>query len=72
MRLKVGDKNSSKYLVIDLDTNKSIRYVQEADDEKGIFTVVVTDKEGKLILDKDGAIITRIKKGRIRLEKKKL
>jgi hypothetical protein len=67
--LKVGMPNAKDYDVIGED-GKRIRYVQWADTKKGLFQVVITDKNGNIMYDQNGCCIIRIKRGRIRLVKK--
>lgn len=67
--LRVGMKEAKNYNVID-ENGKRIPLVQWADTEKQLFQVVIADKEGKLIMDSEGCIQTRIKKGKIKLVRK--
>lgn len=68
--LDVYDREASNYDVIDKDTGKRISRVQWADLDRQRFEVVVCDKNGEPILDEDGCIIKRIKKGKIKLVRK--
>jgi hypothetical protein len=60
----INDPDSNRWQVIDLDTGKQIRRCQWADDEKGEYEVH--------ILDKNDLWISKIKKGNIKLVKRRI
>lgn len=75
MYVKVGDKDAHLYQVIDLETDKVIRGVQEANDETGMYVVLVFNKDGSVateISPQTGVIYpkTEVKRGKIKIVKK--
>lgn len=58
------NKDAWKYLVLDLDTGWYIDDVCLADDEAGIYEVIMT-RDGKFILDSGGFPMTETRVGNI-------
>lgn len=69
MYVNVKDKFlCDKFLVVDLDNRKAIRYVQWADDKSGDYAVLEVDADG-VIFDDDGNPRITKKNGNIKLIK---
>lgn len=70
MYLNAKSKKAKDYELIDLETNKVIERVIEADDIKGTYMIFLKDKEGGIVVDNEGYVIYRRMKGQIKLIKK--
>ena len=72
MKIHVKESDSYKYEVKDLSTNKPIRGVQYADDEKGIYEVVLYENGFPKLCPCCSHYITDLKRGNIKIVKKEV